>query len=261
MSHAMPTRRNVVRSAAWAVPVVTTSIAAPAYAASCGATTSTWRLDWGNENTTDAFTTSYPAPSTVAGVRTGTATITGPVGTSAMTVTFRSTTSGADTRTTNNLRVDAATYPNVGNTGGTGLLLQHQGIVAGRANSFQQVDVTFGRPVSDLRFTLTDIDSNNQIGNANDFHDQVELSGSRTFSTTARPGNNGTYVIGSGTQADPWRMYDNNVVATDNNDSRGNVAVHYAGSVQAITLIYYTSRGSGNQAIFIGDLTFDALGC
>jgi hypothetical protein len=30
MSHAMPSRRHVVRSAAWAVPVVTTSIAAPA---------------------------------------------------------------------------------------------------------------------------------------------------------------------------------------------------------------------------------------
>ena len=261
MSHVMPSRRHVVRTAAWTVPVMAATVAAPAYAASCGVTTYAWRLDWGNENTTDSFTTSYPAPSTVAGVRTGTATITGPVGTSAMTVTFRSTNSGADTRTNNNLRVDAASYPNVGNTGGTGLLLQHQGIVAGRANSFQQVDITFGRPVSNLRFTLTDIDSNNPSGSGNDFYDQVELSGSRTFGATARPGNNGTYVIGSGTQADPWQMYNNDNVATDNNDASGNVAVHYAGSVQAITLIYYTSRGSGNQAIFISDLTFDAFGC
>ena len=32
MSHAMPTRRNVVRSAAWTVPVVATSVAVPAFA-------------------------------------------------------------------------------------------------------------------------------------------------------------------------------------------------------------------------------------
>ena len=64
----------------------------------------------------------------------------------------------------------------------------------------------------------------------NDFYDRVELTGSRTFSTTARPGNDGTYVIGSGTQADPWQMYNNNIIATDNNDASGNVAVTYAGS-------------------------------
>lgn len=250
-----PTRRTVVRSAAWSVPAVAASMGAPAFAASPCATSYPWRLDW------NGASTSYPAaPTTNAqGVRTTTATITGPVGTSPMTVTFSSSVVGDDTRTNANLRVDAGSYPDVGGTGGTGLLLQHQNIVAGRANSRQQVDITFGRSVSNLRFTITDIDSNDQFGNSNDFYDHVELSGVRTGVPTNRPG--GTYVIGSGVQGDAWRMYSQDLVALDNGSPNGNVAVTYSGAVQAITLVYYTSRGSGNQAIFLSDLTFDALGC
>ncbi len=224
MSTVMPSRRNVVRTAAWTVPVVAAGTAVPAYAASCGNTSYPWRLDWDNDQTSDQFTTSYPAAPTTnqQGVRTATATVTGPVGTNAMTVTFRSTMSGTDTRTNNNLRVDAATYPNVGATGGTGLLLQHQDITSGRANSYQQVEITFNRSVSNLRFTITDIDSNDQNGNGNDFWDRVELSGARTFTTTPRPGNNnGSYILGAGTLADPWRMYDQDVVAPDNNSNAG----------------------------------------
>lgn len=251
-----PTRRTVVRSAAWSVPVVAASTGTPAFAASPCATSYPWRLDW------NGASTSYPAaPTTDAqGVRTATATITGPVGTSPMTVTFSSTVVGADTRTDANLRVDAASYPDVGDTGGTGLLLQHQDIVAGRANSRQQVDITFGRSVSNLRFTITDIDSNNRPWSSNDYRDQVELTGLRTAVATRR-GRNGFYVEGAGTPSSPWQMYDDDVPADDSSDDRGNLAITYPGPVSGFRLDYWNAAGRGQQAIFLSDLTFDALGC
>ncbi|GAA5114410.1 hypothetical protein GCM10023339_20020 [Alloalcanivorax gelatiniphagus] len=267
MSTVTPSRRTVVRTAAWTVPVVAASTAVPAYAASPCDDAYTWRLDWGNDQTGDAFTTSYPAqPTTSGNARAATATITGPSGTLPMTVGFTSTMPGADTRTGNNLRVIPNSYTNVGGTGGTGLLLQHQGITSGRANSRQEVVVTFGRAVSDLRFTITDIDSSNPSGSSSDFYDQVELTGNRTGTPTR--GGSGSWwnpyfdhVEGDGTPTDPWRMRDQNTVADDNGDNTGNIAVHYPGSVSGFTLTYYSSRGSGNQAVFLSDFTFSARGC
>lgn len=260
MNAVMPSRRSVVRTAAWTVPVVAASTAVPAYAASCGSTTHAYTLDWN----TVGYTTA-----TSGGTRTGTATVTGPSGADPVVVTFTSTVVGTDTRTNGNLTVQAGTYPNVGNSGGTGLLLQHQGIVAGRANSRQVVGIHFSRAVTGLAFSITDIDANNASGNdtSTDFWDRVELTGSRTFTATSRGGGN-VYVIGNGTNTSealastgPWRMYDNAVIAGDNGDNSGNIAVTYTAAVQDITLTYWNARGTGNQAIFLTDLRFSALGC
>lgn len=264
-STTMPSRRAVVRSAAWTVPVVAATTAAPAYAASPCDASYAWRLDWANDQTTDEFTTAYPSQPTVTGnIRSATATITGPSGTIPVTVGFTSTTVGADSRTNNNLRVVSSGYGDVGNSGSTGLFLQHQGITAGRANSRQEVVVTFGRTVYDLRFSITDIDSSYSSGGG--FWDHIELTGNRTGTPTR--GGSGTrrdpyfdYVEGAGTQADPWHMLDNDTVATDNGDDRGNIAVYYPGAVNGFTLTYYTSRGTGNQAIWLTDFTFTARGC
>jgi hypothetical protein len=260
----LPKRRTIVRTAAWTVPVVAVSATAPAYAASPCDDAYAWRLDWANDQTNDAFTTSYPATPAVSGTtRSATATITGPSGTSAMTVGFSSTMPGVDSRTSSNLRV-ITSYNDVGASGSTGLLLQHQGITAGRANSRQVVVVTFGREVHDLRFTITDIDSSNNSSGV--FYDQVELTGTRTGTPTQ--GGRGTrnnpyfdYVEGSGREGDPWRILSQNATASDNGGDEGNIAVHFPGPVQGFTLTYYTSRGSGNQAIWLTDFTFQARGC
>lgn len=55
MSTPLQSRRNVVRTVAWTVPVVAASTAVPAYAASCGSTSHAWRLDWANNTTSDTF--------------------------------------------------------------------------------------------------------------------------------------------------------------------------------------------------------------
>jgi hypothetical protein len=258
----MPSRRNVVRSAAWTVPVVAASTAVPAYAASCGSTSYNWRLDWQNNTTTDAFTTSYSVdkPAGANSVHVGTAVITGPPGSSAVIVTFKNSVVGTDRRHPTNMTVESTT--NIGNLGAQerGLLLWNTNILAGREASRQVVDITFSRAVSNLRFTITDIDSNNSPGSANDYRDQVELTGVRTGVATARGGGN-FYVVGAGTQASPWQMYDNDTAAGDSADARGNLAVTYAGPVSSFRLDYWNSSGNGQQAIFLSDFTFDALGC
>lgn len=260
MSHAMPTRRNVVRSAAWTVPVVATSVAVPAFAASPCATSHAWRLDWGNNTTNDAFTTAYSVTKTSA-IHIGTATITGPAATSPVTVTFRNSVVGADRRHPTNLTVENTT--DIGDLGAQerGLLLWNTNIVAGRDASRQVLEVTFSRSVSNLRFTITDVDS------SGGYRDRVELSGDRTGVANSRGGGN-LYVEGNGTAgaetsstSGPWRMYANNVPANDSGDSRGNVAVTYNSPVTSFQLDYWNANGNGQQAIFLSDFTFDALGC
>jgi hypothetical protein len=257
-----PTRRTVVRSAAWSVPVVAASIGTPAFAASPCATSYPWRLDWGNNTTDDAFTTTYSVvkPPGANTVHIGTAVVTGPPGTSPVTVTFKNSVVGADRRTATNLEVENTT--DIGALGAQerGLLLWNTDIVAGRDASRQVVEVSFSRVVTDLRFTITDIDSNNQFGSGNDYRDQVELTGLRTAVATRR-GRTGFYVEGAGTPSSPWQMYDDDVPADDSSDDRGNLAITYPGPVSGFQLDYWNAAGRGQQAIFLSDLTFDALGC
>jgi hypothetical protein len=262
MSTTMPSRRTVVRTAAWTVPVVAASTAVPAYAASCGSTSYAWRLDWDNNTTSDAFTTSYSVakPPGANAVHVGTAVVTGPSGSSPVTVTFRNSVVGADRRHPTNLTIESTT--NIGDLGAQerGLLLWNTNILEGRNASRQVVEVTFSRAVSNLRFTITDIDSNDAWGSGNDYRDQVELTGVRTAVATSRGGGN-FYVVGSGTQASPWQMYDDDTAAGDSGDARGNLAVTYPGPVSSFQLDYWNSSGRGQQAIFLSDFTFDALGC
>lgn len=256
----MPTRRNVVRTAAWTVPVVAASIGAPAFAASCGMTTHTWRLDWSNDNTVDAFSTSYPNPTTAGGIQTGVATITGPVGTLPVKVTFRSQMIGSMQRDGDNLRVSNVLSPAANNVGGlnqgAGLNISHQSpIPTGRANR-QEVSISFDRAVTGLSFTIADIDR--QTG---DWNDRVELTGSRTYS--------GPNINGDGTNGTPpantnnaWRPDDQG--NQNNSSGAGNLTVTYSGTIAAntpIVMSFWNSAGDGNQRIFLSDFTFTAAGC
>lgn len=261
MSKAMPSRRSVVRSATWTVPIVAASVAAPAYAASCGTTTYTWRLDWSNDNTTDAFTTAYPAPTTVNGIQTGTATITGPAGTTPVKVTFSSQMLGTMSRDGDNLRVSNTLSPAVNNVGGlnqgAGLNISHAApIPTGRANR-QEISISFDRPVTGLTFTITDVDRSN--GNWND---RVELTGSRTFVAAANVDGDGTNGVSPSFVNNAWSP-DNNGNA-GNTSSTGNVAVTYAGTLAsntALVMSFWNNSGDGNQRVFLSDFTFTALGC
>lgn len=243
-----PTRRTVVRSAAWTVPAVAASTAAPAFAASPCGTSYAWRVDWG------AAGTSYTRGATVAGVQTGTATVTGSTGTAPMIVTFSSAMTGTMQRDADNLRLSTdltqtATVANVGATGGPGLNISHAAAIPSGSANAQELSISFSRAVSGLAFTITDIDISN-----GDWSDRVELTGTRTGTATG--------VTGSGTSADPWRA--TNAGNAGNGSNTRNLDVVYSGSIAAntpIVLRFWNASGNGNQRIFISDLTFTALGC
>jgi hypothetical protein len=234
---ARPTRRTLVRSAAWSVPVVSLAAAAPAFAASC-ATSYAFRLDWG--------TTPY---SKNTSTNIGSATVAGPAGSVPISVNFASTFSNTpDRRATDNLTVPSAT--NIGGTGPgeRGLLISHSS-VGNTRDTRQTVVISFTRPVTELAFKITDVDSVN-----NSWFDRVELSGPRNGTY------NSTYVTGNGTNGNAWRPTAE-TSPVDITSPNGNVSVLYTAAVSTITLEFYSTESGSNQLIRLTDLTFKAKNC
>jgi hypothetical protein len=239
------TRRTLVRGAAWSVPVVAAATTAPAFAASPCGSSYTWKLDWG--------TTSYAKN----GANLGTATVNNVTGTYPITVSFTSSVTGTFlnniVRHSTNLNIEAG-MKDIGALGinEQGLELWHQSS-ANSDSAYQTVQVHFDRSVSGLAFTITDIDFS--LGN---FSDRVAVSGNRIGTPAS------TYVIGSGTYGDPWRPRDSSpspINMPDTGDNRGNVAVKFQAPVTDFEIRYWNRGGSGQQAVWIGDLTWSALGC
>lgn len=238
-------RRHLTRAAAWAVPVIAVAAAAPAYAASPCDTTYSYRLDWG----TTPFTKIDED---------GSATIAAPSpGASSINVGFKSeVSSAAVARPAANLSVPATL--NIGGLGANerGLRIEHaQPITAGRTNR-QTITITFGRAVTGLSFTITDVDSSNSAAanqTRNGWWDQVELSGTRDVVQPAT-------ITGLGTLAAPWKHTSANTNEATTGTG-GNVKVTYPGAVSSITLVYWSDSAGGNQAIALSDFTFTAKGC
>jgi hypothetical protein len=257
LHEARPSRRTVVRTAAWSVPVVAAATTAPAYAASPCSDTYSYALDWGN---TARTTYTPPATPTGAGVKTGSAYALPPSGSGAasLNVTFQSTVVGTVNRTANNL-VFAGT--NVGGTGGAGLQLTHDNIQTGRGNR-QELQITFDRAVTGLSFSIADIDSSSGA-----WYDQVELTGNTgtgaaafTQSPAITTTSTSVVVWGDGSATSPWRpRNDNQNVGAGSN--AGNKMVTFTTAVKTLSLVYWNSSGTGNQIIALTDFTFSAKGC
>jgi hypothetical protein len=257
-----PSRRALVRGAAWSVPVVAVAATAPAYAASpCDVRAYT--LDWGN-----SALTSYAAPTqSGTGAITGTATALVPAGGegSSMTATFISTVAGSVTRASDNMALSSET--NVGGLGlGRGLNISHADpITAGSStNNKQTVTMSFNRAVTGLTFWITDIDSNrtNTGSNRNPvyegWYDRVSLVGGGTFTATKDAN-----ILGTGTNADPW-YYNDDDTNIGNEAAGARVKIVYSGTIAAgttIALTYWSTLGGGNQRIFLSDFTWNAKGC
>lgn len=233
--------------------MISVAATAPAFAASC-VRSYDLRLDWGN---------SAAQFSKSANGNSATASATGNTGSVPLLVTFgsqyiRPANNNVDRRANDNLTVPSDT--NIGGlgTGERALMLRHVNHGEGR-NYRQVVTISFARAVTDLRFTISDVDSLNNV-----FYDRVELDGVRTATRVG--------VVGVGlnepetnpnvNNKGPWRSS----VSSDNEDidSGGrNVSVTYA-SVAAntpITLTYWSSRAGSEQYIFLSDFTFKAKNC
>jgi hypothetical protein len=242
------TRRTLMRGAAWSVPVVAVAAQAPAFAASpCDQ--QGYRLDWG--------VTPYVAPANLTvSPNAGVATVAASAEGTPITVTLTSTLSGLGvTRYTGNLTVLTTTNIGALGAGEQGVAVRTNGTSLTSLSS-QTITVTFSRPVSNLSFTIVDIDRD-----AN-FNDRVIMSPLPTSYTRAATvdgsGDAGLETANSG----PFRQT-GSTTNLDDTSGAGNVTVRYAGgtSFTSFQILYFNASSSGPQGILLSDFIFTARGC
>lgn len=262
MAELTPSRRTLVRGAAWSVPVVAVAATAPAYAASTCAD-GAYQVRWG----TDYVASTKSATAN----RTGTSG-TGVVGNAALTLTVTnqfggSMASGSAGGGVSNL---VASPWNVAGVGVPGLTIMQQvttstvawwsstrnPLPTPRSGNFQRVTLTFNRPVWNLKFTITDIDSN-----SGQYQDRIAVSGNPAFTMNAG-------VSGAGSDGAPWQPVNNNQNWDPQSETQGNVQVDYTGQPAAsvYTITYWNDQagnisGDGLQGVFLGTLTFSSETC
>lgn len=268
-------RRALLAAGAWSAPVVVVATAAPVFAASPCLTDSLYLLDWGSALTPLTQVTAGRAayvrvPSLVAGD---------------VYVHFSTTATTANAiDTTRNLTVPPNSgtgttrdpvVTDLGDLGGTlggerGIRLQHDNRAAGMANA-QVLTMSFRagpsaasplRSVQGLTFSITDIDS---LTGTYAYSDRVSLSGTRAYvadtNVTAAVAGGGTAnvsVLGAGTDADPWRLSNNNV-NIDENSAGARVRVTYPGAETSITLKYWSNTtATVYHRMYLSDFRFTA---
>ena len=161
------------------------------------------------------------------------------------------------------------TFANAGGLGGRGLWLAQtrSGRVSTDAQAYARrgtYTFTFSKPVTNLRFTLTDIDNN-----PGDYRDRVALSpgfvveakgSSVANSVTSTPS------VPHGAAANPFRPVGDTASLGDTS-SAGNVRVLYAGPVTTFSIEYWNREPTiswsqdGTQWIFLAGMSFDREVC
>lgn len=264
--HVMPTqprpnRRTLTRAAAWTVPVIAAAAAAPAYAASCTGRTGQV-LDWDSAQVTFTRTStsakavldpdgSGAVPSLTLDVTAG------------YTGNMQAGSESGDT--TQTMALQAA----VGGLAASGLGLMQATTSAGPNNTKKQpvgygdrgtYTFVFSRPVSNLVFTITDIDST-----ASDFRDALVLSPGYVVESLA----SGIELTSSpnDTPGTWFQSNSDNTAVNDSTGPTGNLRVRFAGPISTFAITYWNRQGSydanidTNQRIFVSDLTFDYQPC
>ena len=235
----VPSRRTVLRAAAWTAPAVSVAVAVPAYAACspASAKSAAYLLDWG--------VTPWSRTSTATGVAT-VASLT--AGAQPARVTFSSSGPASLKLSGDNLTVPAQTNLGGLGSGARGLRLDHAAALTVGRNAGQVLTITFDRQVSGLSFAITDIDSQ-----ARGWWDQVSLSGTRSAQRASG-------IRGAGTDNDPWRQRQGDSAAGATS-AAGNVRVTYAAPVSSIVLKFWTSVTGGTQLVNLTDFSFTASSC
>lgn len=285
MSSFTPSRRGLLAASAWSVPAVVVATSAPAFATSNKARPATcveadYLYNWVGSTWTYASTTTGVVPGTGAGVGFGYADVVSALAQGTrqervkVTVTndFTGNTQGLVNNAGKNMVVPEH---EVGGLGHRGLEL-YQGNSSGKAQSnpdrrrtdSQIIQVSFDRPVSDLTFTIADIDYNSY-----QYADRVELSSASAYTAVRALKDGRRTVDGSGTSSSPWSGNAGGNI-DHIKDGRGNVVVTFKGPVTSFTLRFWnadagrTSWGrdhdldaQGAQAIFLSNFNFKASTC
>lgn len=262
----VPSRRTVLRAAAWTAPAVSVAVAVPAYAATSSPVTcadASYEVSWA---------ANYNAQSRSAVARLVSAAGAGALGSGPLTLTVSSQFFGD--MEAGSTTLNEGTYSNLGvsprTVGGTtmrGLTIMQrakQGVSSWsgtRSNHRQEVTLVFSRPVTNLTFKLTDIDSMDPDWANGQYQDRISVSGAPTG---ARAGG----LTGSGTAASPWRPTGSNTEYNPISGTLGNVDVSYVGKpASAVYKITYWNDQSGRlasrglQGVFVTNLSFTASSC
>jgi len=256
-----PSRRAVTTAAAWTAPAIAVSTAAPAYAASPCERRFAQLLDWDAGNVT--FTRTTTTARAVLDPD-----LAGPVPALTLDVTASYVGSMIAGNENGDTSLAMARASAVGGLGVSGLGLTQAtrsaepNTPAGSTRGYGDRGTyafTFSRPVSNLVFTITDIDSQ-----AGDFRDALVLSPGYTVESRAAAVQ---YVTSSLTPNGWFQGADSNAPQDDTTGGGGNLRVRFAGPLTTFTITYWNRQSSydpaidTNQRIFVSDLTFDYTPC
>lgn len=249
-----PTRRSVTRAAAWTVPVIAVAAAAPAYAASCASRRMT---------VANVVTSSVRRESAIKWTATFDPDAAGALPNNVLTVSatydkgmgVRNDAGAVAGGANDNFTIQAQ----VGGLNTYGLVMAQrptQDTPTAPLDAFGHYAFSFTKPVSNLTFTLTDIDSA-----AGDFLDAVKLTPGFTYAPLSAT------MQGSGTVADPFRPVGTNAPIDNTNSNAGNVTITYAGPISGFTIDYKNAAASfaanvdQDQVVTIANFAFDYQPC
>jgi hypothetical protein len=247
-SQAQPSRRTVMRTAAWSIPAVAAVSAAPAFAASC--TTKNYVVS--------SFALNAGVRSNQNNTWTGTH---APAGQPSIMLTATSTWIGSMAR-------ESEHFQSIANAGGLNVpgLRMHQergtrDVGTAQYNHRGVFKYTFTRPVKDLTFTITDVDLFRQSTNSGrQWDDRVALSSpSSTFSVLSRGNNIASNWTGVSESA-AFRVTANDNLT--NGEGAGNVRVRWAAPVSEFTIDFWNGFSNADasdrsQLIFISQMSFN----
>lgn len=275
-------RRTLVQGAAWSVPTVAIAGAAPAMASSVDCMAKKGAIDWDMDVKTTTYSrtsntlatakfdpdgagTDKPVTVTVTSTK-GSNIAYGPQVQNSTSIGYdqygRAYYKASGLPALNNRQLFTSSGT-VGGSNDQGLAL-HQSPIddAKKSNTLNDpancstTTFKFDKAVSNLTFTIMDIDSQYQ-----DFWDTVAVTSTSTY-TVKRS----SVLTGTGTPADPWRPTGNNLPYDDTSTS-GNVTITFTQPVSQFSLVYcnYTSLSNlgidGDQGIYISDFTFTYNAC
>jgi hypothetical protein len=258
-SRGLPTRRALIRNAAlvgavaWTAPVLLDSMASPAAAASCTATT----LDWNSIATGAGGTTTCSGSSTGTTPPCTTTSYTPPA-VGGVTVTFSAVAfpgttllSAGANRGNGNLTVRAAPNGGLGGQKALQLVIRPDTTAVG-----ETVTMSFSRPVQNLSFTVYDIDNRNAGWGDRVFFDIAPTTVSFTNPAWTPTTSN---ITGAGTAANPLRSTSPNTNFADTS-SLGNATVTFAGPITSLrlTLANAVNAGGRNERVGIGPISYCA---
>lgn len=254
IEQAGPSRRAVVRGAAWSVPVVAVATPVPVFAASPCVLRSE------AVSTTNNTTTTFPAQgytrdsSTAGRWRTSTPTAPGATYTNAR-IAITATKTGLIQHDFSATIFNLVAFT----TGGvSGVSINQRPSPQGSVRGYDQRTVTrfdFGRLVYNLTFTIADISKSGSPSGVVNFWDTVQVTSDGSYQVTARQAT----VQGSGTQADPFTPIDSSPDGGDTDPQ--NVTLQFTTRATYVTFTYWsaakgtTTTAAGGQGVTISNMT------